>query len=193
MLAGDLRGGPPGRGAGGPLRAPRRRRIVALLPGEPAGTITTRAAGAIGFEATLAWRHPEEVPSEPVLPELCGAARCSIVETEGPEEATRFLVGEIRAFSPAELGAALEAVLRRVMAVAGLTEAMLELGAVRSVPPRVASPRALEELAYDLWSAGFPVRFGASWAPAPEADVFVGSGDGGLRGFLRSHPSWSIA
>jgi hypothetical protein len=191
MLAGDLRGGLRSRGAGGPLRAPGRR-TVALLPGEPPGTITTRAAGAIEFEATLAWRHREEVPLKPMLPELRDAVRCSIAETEGPEAATRCLAGEIKAFSPEELGAALEAVLRCVTAVAGLTEAMLEVGAVRSVPPRVASPRALEELAYDLWSAGFPVRFGASWTPAPEADVYVGSG-GGVQEFLRSHPSWSLA
>jgi hypothetical protein len=132
------------------------------------------------------------MPHEPVLPELLlGAARCSIAETEGPE--TRCLVGEITAFSPAELGSALEAVLRSLTAVAGLTEAMLEVGVVRTVPPRVAAPRALEELACDLWSAGFPVRFGPSWVPAPEADVYAGSGDGGLQEFLRSHPSWSIA
>jgi hypothetical protein len=132
------------------------------------------------------------VPHKPVLPELLlGAARCSIAETEGPE--TRCLVGEIRAFSPSELGSALEAVLRSLTAVAGLTEAMLEVGAVRTVLPRVASPRALEELACDLWSAGFAVRFGPSWAPAPEADVYAGSGDGELQELLRSHPSWTIA
>ena len=91
----------------------------------------------------------------------------------------------------AELGAALEAVLRSVTALAGLTGAMLEVGAVRAVPPRVASPRAVEVLARDLWNAGFAVRFGPTWAPAPEADVYVGGG-GGLREFLRSHPSWSI-
>jgi hypothetical protein len=166
---------------------------VALLPDEPAGTIATRTAGAIEFEATLTWRCREDVPHKPVLSEVLhdGAARCSIAETGGPE--TRCLVGEIRAFSPPELGSALEAVLRSVTAVAGLTEAMLEVGAVRTVPPRVASPRALEELACDLWSAGFRVRFGPSWAPAPEADVHVGSDDGGLQEFLRSHPSWSIA
>jgi hypothetical protein len=132
------------------------------------------------------------VPDTPVLPELLlGPARCSIAETGGPK--TRCLVGEIRAFSPSELGSALEAVLRSLTAVAGLTEALLEVRAVRSVPPRVASPRAVEELAYDLWSAGFSVRFGPSLAPAPEADVYVGGGDGGLQEFLRSHPSWSIA
>jgi hypothetical protein len=165
---------------------------VALLPEEPAGTIATRTAGAIEFQATLAWRRQEDVPHEPMLPDLLlGAARCSIAETEGPQ--TRCLVGEIRAFSPSELGSALEAVLRSVTAVAGLTEAMLEVGAVRAVPPRVASPRALEELACDLWSAGFAVKFGPAWASAPEADVYLGSDDGELQEFLRSHPSWSIA
>ena len=119
------------------------------------------------------------------------AARCSI--TEGPQAATRRLAGEIRAFSTSELGSALEAALRSVTAVAALTEAMLEVGAVRTAPPRVASPRAVEELARDLWSAGFPVRFGPSWEPAAEADVYVGVGDGELQGFLRSHPSWSVA
>jgi hypothetical protein len=126
-----------------------------------------------------------------MLSELRAAARCSI--TEGPQTATRRLVGEIRAFSPSELASALEDALRSVTALAGLTEAMLEVGAVRTAPPRVASPRAVEELARDLWSAGFPVRFGPSWEPAAAADVYVGIGDGELQGFLRSHPSWSVA
>ena len=122
------------------------------------------------------------------------AARCSIAETEGPEIATRCLVGEIRAFSLSELGSALEATLRAVTVVAALTEAMLEVQAVRTVPPRVASPRALEELARELWSAGFPVWFApTTWVPAPEADVYVGTGEGELQEFIRSHPSWSIA
>ena len=162
-----------------------------LLPGEPAGTIATRTAGAVGFEATLAWRCREDVPPEPVLLELPAAARWSI--TADPETATRRLAGEIRAFSPSELASALEAALRSVTAVAALTEAMVEVGAVRSAPPRVASPRAVEELARDLWSAGFPVRFGPSWESAAEADVYVGLGDGELQEYLRSHPSWSVA
>ena len=142
----------------------------------------------------MAWRSPEDVPPGPLLPELQGAARCSITETEEPETTTRRLVGEIRAFEPSELGSTLEVALRAVMAVAALTESMLEMGAVRTVPPRVASVRALEELARDLWDAGFRVRFGPSWTPAPGADVCVGvAGDGGLQEFLRSHPSWSIA
>ena len=126
-----------------------------------------------------------------MLRELSAATRCSI--TGDPQTDTRRLAGETRAFSTLELASALEAALRSVTVVAGLTEAMLEVGVVRIAPPRVASPRAVEELARDLWSAGFPVRFGPSWVPAPEADVYAGSGDGGLQEFLRSHPSWSIA
>jgi hypothetical protein len=172
----------------------RARPTVALLPGEYAGTIATRTAGAVAFEATLAWRSPEDVPPRPLLPELKSAARCSITETEGSETATRRLAGEIRAFRPSELGSALEVVLRAVTAVAALTEATLEVGAVRTVSPGVASTRALEELARDIWGAGFQVRFGPSWSPAPGADVCVGvAGDSGLQEFLRSHPSWSIA
>ena len=126
-----------------------------------------------------------------MLRELRAAARCSI--TEDPQTVTRRLAGEIRAFSPSELASALEAALRSVTAVAALTEAMLEVEAVRSAPPRLASPQAVEELARDLWSAGFPVRFGPSWETAAAADVYVGIGDGELKGFLQSHPSWSVA
>ncbi|MCA1688750.1 MAG: hypothetical protein LC714_09245, partial [Actinobacteria bacterium] len=165
---------------------------VALLPGEPAGKIATCTAGAIEFGATLAWRSREDVPPEPIFLELHDAARCSIAVAESPEAATRRLAGEIRSFTQAELAAALEAALRAVTTVAALTEAMLEVDAVRTVPPGVASPRALEELARDLWDAGFTVRFGPSWTPAPGAEVCVGT-DGDLQEFLRAHPSWSVA
>jgi hypothetical protein len=165
---------------------------VALLPGEPAGKIATRTAGVVKFRATLAWRRPEDLPLRPVLPEIHGALRCSFAEHGDPEAARRWLAGEIRAFTPSELGSALEAALRSMTAVAALTEATLEVGAVRTVSPRVASARALETLARDLRDAGFRVRFGRSWTPALEADVWVGAGDGALREFLRSHPSWSV-
>ena len=112
--------------------------------------------------------------------------------TEGPETGKRRLTGEIRAFTQAELAFAFETVLREITTVAALTEAVLEVGAVRSVPPGVASRQALEELARDLWDAGFGVLFGPSWAPAPGADVCVG-GSGDLQEFLRTHPSWSVA
>ena len=93
----------------------------------------------------------------------------------------------------AELGSTLEVVLRALTAVAALTEAGLEVGVVRTVAPRVSSAPALEELARDIWAAGFGVRFGPSWTPAPAADVCVGvGGDGELHEFLRSHPAWSI-
>jgi hypothetical protein len=133
------------------------------------------------------------VPQGRLLPGLRGAAWCYITEMEGPEASTRFLAGEIRAMEASELGSTLEVVLRSVTAVAALTEAVLEVGAVRTVAPRVSSAPALEELARDIWAAGFGVRFGPSWTPAPTADVCVGvGGDGGLQDFLRSHPAWSI-
>jgi hypothetical protein len=170
------------------------RRTVALLPDEPAARIATRTAGTVRFAATLAWRCQEDIPLGPILPELPGAVRCSVAETGGPEAAKRCLAGEIRAFTQAELGGALEAALRAVTAVAALTEAVLEVSAERAVPPGVASPRALEELARELWGAGLTVRFGPSWTPAQGADVCVGVGgdDGGLQTFLRSHPSWRV-
>ena len=134
------------------------------------------------------------MPPGPVLPELGGAALFSVTETGEPGATMRRLAGEIRALTPTELGSALDATLRSLTAVAALTEALLEVGAVHTLPPRVSSRPALEELARDLWRAGFSVRFGPSWAPARcAADAYVGSGDGGLREFLRSHPSWSIA
>jgi hypothetical protein len=143
----------------------------------------------------MAWRSPEDVPTGPLLPDLQSAARCSIVETEDPLMATRCLTGEIRALHPTELASALEVVLRHLTAVAALAEAMLEVGAVRTVPAGVAAARAVEELARDLCGAGFQVRFGPTWTPAPRADVCVGVGGEGeeLQEFLRSHPSWSIA
>ena len=133
------------------------------------------------------------MPTGLVLPELDGAARCSVTEAGGPEAATRRISGELTALSPAELDSALEAALRSLTAVAALTEGLLEVGAASTVPPRVASRLALEELARDLWRAGFTVRFGPSWAPARcAADAYVGSG-GEVREFLRLHPSWSVA
>ncbi len=106
----------------------------------------------------------------------------------------RRLSGELRALSRADLAAALGAVLREITTFATLTEATLEVRAVRSLPPRVASPRALERLARDLWEAGFGVRFAPSWTPAPEAEVYLGvGGREDLREFIRRHPSWSPA
>ncbi len=156
--------------------------------------IATRTAGAVEFVATMAWRSPEDVPPGPLLPDLRGAVRCYIAETEETRLATRCLTGEIRALRPSELSSSLEVFLRHLTSVAALAEAMLEVGAVRTVPAGVASAAALEGLARDLWGGGFRVRFGPSWTPAPRADVCVGVGaDGGLQEYLRSHPSWSIA
>jgi hypothetical protein len=137
------------------------------------------------------------VPPHPTLPESPGAgtARISVAETQDPGSSGRRIVGEIRALTQQELGSALDDVLRRVTTVAALTEAVLEVEAVRWATPKVASARALQALARDLWEAGFPVRFGPSWTPAPGADVCVGLGGASrdLGDFLLAHPSWRIA
>jgi hypothetical protein len=167
-------------------------RTVALLSEEPTAKIATRTAGAIEFEARLAWRSQEDMPPEPILPELLlGSARCTIVAA-GQDGVTRHLAGEIRAFTPSRLASALEAVLRSITTLAALTEAVLEVGAARSVQPAYPSPLALEVLARDLSGAGFPVHFGPSWALAPAgADVCVGTG-GEVHEFLRAHPAWGV-
>jgi hypothetical protein len=156
--------------------------------------IATRIAGTARFEAVLSWRGPEEMPPLPTIPAWSAAesARISVSETEDPESPRRRLVGEISALTQPELGSALEAVLRSVTTVAALTEAVLEVRAVRTVTPKESSPATLQALARDLGDAGFPVRFAPSWTPAPEADVCLGVGgaNGDLRGFLSAHPLW---
>ena len=170
----------------------RPPRPVALLAGEPAGTLAPSVAGRAGFEATLSWHSPDDVPGEPALVIPPGPARFSLTELD--DAATRCLSGEVTALSRVDLGVALETLLREVTTFAALTEATLEVSAVRAVPPRVASPRALEGLARDLWEAGFSVRFEPSWTPAPQAEAYLGvDGSEDLRGFLLSHPSWSPA
>ena len=165
------------------------------MPDAPAGTIAPRVAGAAEFSATLAWRSPEDVPEGPALCYPPGPARCRFTEADDPGSATRRLAGEIRALTRADLGAALGEVFRSLTRVAALTEATLEVGAVRSVPPGVASPRAVQTLARQLREAGLSISFEASWTPAAQqADAYLGVGgnEGLLRDFLRAHPSWSL-
>ena len=101
---------------------------------------------------------------------------------------------EIRALRAGDLAAALDEVLRAVVALATLAEAVLEACAVCLAEP--ATPRAplVQGLARDLWSAGLPVSFGPSWTPAPGADIAVGARglEVELEHFLREHPAWQL-
>ncbi len=138
------------------------------------------------------------MPAHPTLGEWPGAstARISVAETQDPGSSWRRIIsGEIRALTQQELGSALDAVLRSVTTAAALTEAVLEVEAVRWATPKVGSASALQALARDLWEAGFPVRFGPSWTPVPGADVCVGVGgtNRDLGDLLSAHPSWRIA
>ncbi len=171
------------------------RRPVALLPGEPSGLLVTRTAGEISLSAAFAWRSPQDVPKGPLVPDLNGLARYYLQEPHDAPPATRRVTGAVRALTPTDLGAGLEALLRALSAAAALTEAALELDAARTAEPWMPHPRSLERLAVDLWDAGFPVTFGPSWSPGTADHVHVGIGDmeGRIREFLTEHPAWELA
>lgn len=168
---------------------------MALLPEEPAGLVVTRAAGRAEVRATLLWRDPADRPETPTLPQppSDGRYRRFIRETDDPVSASRALEGEVRALDEGCLARALEETLRGIVRVAALTGAVLETRAVRTAPPLVGAPRAVQSLARELHGAGFPVRFGCSWSAgsAPEADVCLGTGgDPALERFALDRPAW---
>ena len=94
-----------------------------------------------------------------------------------------------------DLAAALRTVLRSLADVAALSGALLEARVARVAQPEVAPSGALQALALDLWKAGFAVRFGPSWTPAPRGGLAVGFGGAAaeeLGRFLEAHPSWEV-
>ena len=159
---------------------------------DPAGTIATCAAGRIEFSATLCWDSIEQMPPAPTLPSLPENARCSVIETDDPAGGTRAILGEILALSAAELGSALETVLRSLTITAALSHAILETRAARKEAPVRTPSTTLQALARDLWNAGFGVTFAPSWMPVPDGAVGLGviGAERELEGFLRTHPSW---
>ena len=167
--------------------------MLALLPEETAGRISTRNAGAIFFRARLSWHPGEGIPAGSTLGEPTSGARFySHVQNDYLESATREISCEIRALCPEELTGALDAVLRSVTAHAALSEAVLETRTVRLANPSEADPRLAEALAWQLSDFGLCVGSGPSWVPAPDADISVGTRGFGevLERFLRSHHDW---
>lgn len=150
----------------------------------------TRTAGSALMRATLSWPHLREAPGKPRLPEPLASASRSTLDFEGGI-GLRF-EHETKAATRRGLGAALDAALRSTSAYAALTDALLEAAVVRSHEPRVASRRALEELACCLSRAGLRVRFAPSRRPATSADVWVGTcgAAGEIEDLLRSHTLW---
>ena len=171
------------------------RPVLVLLPGDPSGRISTVNAGAISFEATLAYRPGEERPDRPTIEalRLPGAKLCHPHNSDGPS-GTHRLSCEIRALRASHLAAALDVVLRRVTEHAALAEAVLETRAVRLAATTAPPAVLVERLARHLWEAGLRVSFGPSWAPAPAGTgISVGTRglDPALEGSLREHPAWS--
>lgn len=162
---------------------------------DPAGTVVTRAAGLVELHATLSWQRPEDAPAGPLVSAPPGKARCELSETRISGGTAREVSGTIRALTDGDLGAAVEAVMRDIAASAAVSEAVLEIRAVRVASPRTTPPDVLQALALDLWKSGFSVRFAPSWDPAPEGTVGLGLGgaEEEIRGLLTDHPSWILA
>ena len=175
------------------MSIPGERRVLTLLSEEPAGRISTRNAGAASFEATLSWHPDDGIPAEHTLCEpVPGARFYSLVQTDDPGAVTRQVSCEIRALYAEQLTTALDSALRSVTTHATLTGAVLETRAVRLANPIGPSAALLEELAWQLWRAGFPVSFGPFWTPAPGADISVGIRglEDAFEAFLQAHPTW---
>lgn len=137
------------------------------------------------------------MPERGAFPTVSGDEyRRVITETDAPELASRELSGEILAFDARIIAGALEETLRAVMRAAALSDAVLQMRAVREGQPVVSDLRAVEGLARDLLHAGYRVRFGRSWTggPSPDAAVCLGTGgEPGLETFLAEHPAWMVA
>ncbi|MBA4115897.1 MAG: hypothetical protein H0X71_05555 [Rubrobacter sp.] len=179
----------------GPTGKSLERSTLALLPGEPAGRIPTRSAGAVFFEATLTMRPGEEIPSGPILGEPTPGARFySLTRTDDPTSGTYKISCEIRALHLNPLTAALNTVLRSVTVHAALAEAVLEARALRLAEPSVTPDYLVEKLARQLLQYGLRPTFGPSWAPVAGADVSVGTRgrEEELQAFLHSYPGWKL-
>jgi hypothetical protein len=133
------------------------------------------------------------VPGEPTLRALPTGARCSVVETDDGT-GKREILGEILALSEADLGSALENVLRSLTIAAALADAILETSAARLEPVRPAPAGPLQTLALDVLEAGFPVRFAPTWTPLAEGELGLGvrGAEENLKAFIRAHPSWRL-
>lgn len=153
-----------------------------------AGTIATRCAGVAEFRATLCGGPPGAL----VLPALPEGVRCSVAQTGDSEEGRLEILGEVRAFTGRDLGAAVETILRSLTVAAALREALLEACATRLSPPVATPAPTLEVLALDLRDAGFRVGFAPSWTAVREGGVALGvrGAEAELRAFLEAHPSW---
>jgi hypothetical protein len=145
----------------------------------------------------LSFRSAADVPEKRTLrslqKDLPTSARCSVVETDDGAS-MREILGEILALSEADLGSALEYVLRSLTIAAALTDAILETSAARLQPVRAAPAGPLQTLALEVLEAGFPVRFAPTWTPLSEGELGLGVGgaEGELRAFIDDHPSWSM-
>ena len=167
--------------------------VLALLPEEPAGRISTRNAGAIHFRAILSPCPDGEQRVVPILGDPPPGARFyCLARARDAGSGDQEISCEIRALHVEQLTGALDAVLRSVAAHAALTEAVLETRVARLAEPSVASSPLVEALARQLTGAGMRPSFGSSWVPTPGADLSVGTRglEEAFETFMAASPAW---
>lgn len=179
------------RGLASTARTLAGSETVALTEG-PAGTVATRIAGSLDFQATLSWRCASDVPPDPIWTTPPGVVAHSLTETVARESDRRTISCELRALTDSNLGASLESVLRAITETAALSEAILETRAIYKRRPRVVRAEVVEALAVELRDAGFRVRFEPSWTPVPGMAASVGArgSEEELEEFFRTHRHW---
>lgn len=132
------------------------------------------------------------MPSEPILGDpVPGARYYSLARDYDPASATCRISCEIRALHGEQLTYALDAALRSVTAHAALTEAVLEIQAIRLAEPSVTPPKLVKKVARHLSEHGLRPSFGPSWTPAPGAGASVGARglEEALKEIFRAHPA----
>ena len=135
------------------------------------------------------------MPPASTLPAMPEQVRCSVVETDDIEKCRREILGGILALSEADLGSAMETLLRSLTVAAALSDAVLKTRATLVAPVRAAPAETLQALALDVRGAGFPVRFAPTWTTLSEGEIGLGisGAEEELRNFLRAHPSYRLA
>jgi hypothetical protein len=118
----------------------------------------------------------------------------SLARTHDDASGSTEISCEIRALHVEQLTGALEVVLRSVTAHAALTEAVLEIRAVRLADPSAVPSPLVEALARQLSDAGLRPSFGPSWTPAPGADLSVGTRglEDAFETFVGANPAWRL-
>lgn len=140
----------------------------------------------------MAWKSPDEIPKESLLPVLPDTVSSLLTECSETEENTRLVAVELRALCGRDLSSALDLILRNLTSKAALTDAVLETRATRTASPKTFDPSLVCSVARTLRGAGFDVTFGPSPYSVAGADLAVGTrgSNGELESFVTEDELW---